>query len=322
MKLIKSLPQDKNTKKPTKTMIDKNHFDNIEKYYFTPELIDAVRVAEFLGKPLLLTGEPGTGKTKLAEALVQVFGKAWKTKVVKRTFNTKSVSIYKDLLYTYEQLKHFQDVQLNVPKRKEKAFETEYISYGALGEAIKDKVTRSVVLIDEVDKAPRDFPNDLLDVLDQTTFEVPELKKELSNAWQFEADEKNKPFIIITSNSEKSLPDAFLRRCVYHHIAVPKDDKLQQVLLMHFAKNEIKPHFEKIDAFFEKVRKELYRKAPGTAELIAWLQVMQNQKFPFDKLEWGNVDNLNESERQILRLSFSILAKKQDDFELIHKAHQ
>lgn len=306
-------------------MINTNHFNDIDKYYFTPELIDAVRVAEFLGKPLLLTGKPGTGKTKLADALVRVLKEAWDTKVIKRTFNTKSISVYKDLLYTYEQLKHFQDVHLNNPKQKGKHFESEYITYGALGEAIKDKTNRSIVLIDEVDKAPRDFPNDLLDVLDQHSFEVPELKKELPNdAWQFKTDEANKPFIIITSNSEKSLPDAFLRRCVYHHIAVPTDEKLQEILLKHFAKDENKkiPYFDKINAFFEKVRKELYRKSPGTAELISWLQVMQNQNFPFDKLEWGNVENLSESEKQTLRLSFSILAKKQDDFETIHKAHQ
>lgn len=302
-------------------MIDKNHFNDIEGYYFRPELIDAVRVAEFLGKPLLLTGEPGTGKTKLAEALVQVFSKAWYTEVKKRTFNTKSISVYKDLLYTYEQLKHFQNVHLNQPKLKGKDFEKEYISYGALGEAIKDKKTRSIVLIDEVDKAPRDFPNDLLDVLDHTTFEVQELQKELPNDCQFEANQNKKPFIVITSNSEKSLPDAFLRRCVYHHIAVPKDAILQKILLTKFAKAAIEPHFEIIDAFFDKVRTELYRKKPGTAELIAWLQVMQNQNFPFDKLEWGKVDNLSESEKQTLRLSFSILAKKQEDFDTIHQAH-
>jgi len=305
-------------------MLDTNLFNNIDKYHFSPQLRDAVRVAEHLQMPLLLTGEPGTGKTKIADALQQVLGKELNEDILIHTFDTKSISVFKDLIYKYDYLKHFQNVQLGT-KIPDNDFEKEYITYNALGEAIKAN-KKSIVLIDEVDKAPRDFPNDLLDILgktektEKTYFEVPELQKIKGAKSKFETD--NKPFIVITSNSEKSLPDAFLRRCIYFHIPFPEDEVLTKILLKHFeGKPNIENNMQTIETWFSEVRKDLYRKKPSTAELISWLQVMETQDFPFEKLNYGDTAALSEQEKETLKMSFSVIAKTQDDYEKISAAH-
>lgn len=299
-------------------MLNKQLFDDIENYHFSPELRDAVRVAAYLQMPLLLTGEPGTGKTEIAKALQQVLRKAEKEDVAIYTFNTKSISVFKDLIYRYDYLKHFQDVHLGKPIEV-KDFEAKYITYNAFGRAIKEQ-KRSIVLIDEVDKAPRDFPNDLLDILEQTSFEVPELKQVDEKKVHVQSDKK--PFIIITSNSEKSLPDAFLRRCIYFNIPFPKDEVLEKILLKHFDIEMVTRNIGVIQAWFEAVRKSLYRKKPSTAELIAWLQVMKKQDFPFEKLVYGDISKLDELEIEGLQVSFSVLAKTQDDFQKLYEVHQ
>jgi len=300
-------------------MLDINLFD-INDYYFSPQLRDAVRVAVYLEMPLLLTGEPGTGKTKIAEALKQVLKKQEPNEdITIHRFNTKSVSVFKDLIYKYDYLKHFQDVQLGKGKNKNIDFEKEYITYNALGQAIKAN-KKSIVLVDEVDKAPRDFPNDLLDILEETYFEIPELR-DIEGA-KDELRAKIKPFIIITSNSEKSLPDAFLRRCIYFHIPFPNDVILTKILLIHFKSESIKNNMKTIEHWFSEVRKNLYRKKPSTAELISWLKVMDEKKFPFEKLNYGDISALSEEEKETLKMSFSVVAKTQDDYEKISDAHR
>ncbi|ERN41329.1 MoxR-like ATPase [Rubidibacter lacunae KORDI 51-2] len=250
-----------------------------ESYIADSALRDACNVALLLGQPLLLTGEPGTGKSQFAYSLSWELGFASPFK-----FETKSDSIARDLFYTYDALRQFQDVQSGLKSGNA----LDYITYRALGIAIlrtkepeevrhlmppdslHSEKQRSVVLIDEVDKAPRDFPNDLLNELDQLYFRVPEL----GNV-KVEADPALQPVIIVTSNSEKDLPDAFLRRCIYYNIPFPGPDRLAEIVACHLGL-----HTDGSDGFlqaalnlFHRLRSPSVglRKKPSTAELLGWL---------------------------------------------------
>lgn len=200
-------------------------------------LVNAVNVALVLGQPMLLTGEPGTGKTQLAYSVGRELG------LDVRKFETKSTSTARDLFYTYDTLRRFHDAHLKCEKES-----IEYITYNALGIAILNTQERSecmewmppgfehkgprrsVVLIDEIDKAPRDFPNDLLNEFEGMYFKIPELGMVNEH---IAAKDKLRPIIFITSNSEKSLPDAFLRRCVYYDIPFPDCTRLNDIVISH-----------------------------------------------------------------------------------------
>jgi MoxR-like ATPase len=250
-----------------------------EGYLPDPGLADAIRVALVLRKPLLLTGEPGTGKTECADYL------AWKLRYGNRLiYEAKSNSEARDLFYTYDTLGRFQAKE-NDGTRPEPR---DYIHYNALGEAIlqtraEDEVAgalptegwshrgpvQSVVLIDEIDKAPRDFPNDLLNEIDRLYFKVPELGNSV-----IKAAEGLEPVLVVTSNSEKNLPGAFLRRCIYYHIPFPKD-RLEEIVaarLPEFA-GDTGPLLKEAIAFFMYLRSSQagLEKPPATAELLDWL---------------------------------------------------
>lgn len=242
-------------------------------------LADAIRVALILRKPLLLTGEPGTGKTECAEYI------AWKLKYERRlSFEAKSTSEARDLFYTYDSLGRFQAKSEQKPNPDPR----EFIHYNALGEAILQTRLRqevdhllprngwthrgpiqSVVLIDEIDKAPRDFPNDLLNEIDRLYFRIPEMGNEL-----VKAKAGLEPVIVITSNSEKSLPAAFLRRCIYYHIPFP-EDRLEQIIVARLAESVEGSHqlLQQAVSFFLFLRKDqlALEKLPATAELLDWL---------------------------------------------------
>ncbi|MEM7374489.1 MAG: MoxR family ATPase [Bacteroidota bacterium] len=275
--------------------------DAPEGYVASQPLRDAVNVAIALGQPLLLTGEPGTGKTRLAFSISHELGLGQPL-----IFHTKTTSTAKDLFYRYDSLAHFHDAQL---KEKKELKIKDYITFEALGQAIMDSPSkRSVVLIDEIDKAPRDLPNDILNELENMAFSVKETGE------SFQAKEANRPILILTSNSEKNLPDAFLRRVVYYHIPFPDKEVLTKIvgkrlnLSDSFKANMLQ---EAIDHFVEIRRSKGLRKLPATAELLAWIHILDKHK----------IDLNSDIPEQLTRLamSYSILAKNKEDLEKLRR---
>jgi len=271
--------------------------ENPEGYVASPALRDAVNVAIALGQPLLLTGEPGTGKTRLAHSIAYEIGLA-----KPYVFYTKTSSVARDLFYTYDSLGHFHDVQL---KEKPGLSAKDYISYQALGQAIIDSPTqRAVVLIDEIDKAPRDLPNDILNELEEMSFTVRETGE------SFEATPAHRPILVFTSNSEKNLPDAFLRRVVYYHIPFPDRDTLEQIVRKRLS---ISPEFEQnmladaITHFMDIRANQGLRKPPATAELLAWIHILDREGI--------NVKGDVSSQVEKIAMSYSLLAKNQEDLD-------
>ncbi len=257
-------------------------------------LADAIRVALVLRKPLLLTGEPGTGKTDCARYVAWKLGYELRKELI---FEAKTSSEARDLFYIYDTMGRFQAMQTKEGSSKP----LDYIHYNAMGEAflqsrpfaeVRDCTpedwkyhgpTQSVVLIDEIDKAPRDFPNDLLNEIDRMYFKIPELGNR-----RVEAVNGKEPVVIITSNSEKNLPPAFLRRCVYYHIPHPKQDGLERIVcsrLKEFSGSSSTLLTSAI-GFFEFLREghNGLQKAPSTAELLDWLVYLlqrgANMKLP------------------------------------------
>lgn len=255
-----------------------------EKYLADDGLVAAANVALMLGQPLLLTGEAGTGKTQFAHSLAWELGLGEPLK-----FETKSNSTARDLFYVYDALKRFQDVQSG---SKSKSI-LPYLAYQALGLAIlytrkasentglvssdfkhPKKPSRSIVLIDEIDKAPRDFPNDILNEIENMYFRIPEMRNT-----KVEAKSNFPPIVVITSNSEKDLPDAFLRRCVYYNIPFPDKKRMEAIVL-----NRLEERVRGKDAFVDNALDIFFvlreegglRKNPSTAEMIGWMKVLRD----------------------------------------------
>ncbi len=286
--------------------------DDPARYVTPPALADAVNVALALGMPLLVTGEPGTGKTRLAHSIAHDLGLGDPL-----VFNTKTTSTAGDLFYQYDALRRFQDVQLKTYRP-----DGDYIACQALGLAIllsnpnddarpflpsnlrNRPPSRSVVLIDEIDKAPRDLPNDILNEIERMSFEIKEAGE---NGLAFHADPQLRPILVLTSNSEKNLPDAFLRRCVFYHIPFPEDDELREIVEAHFKEN---PDYRTILGFlkaavaqFRNIRSMDLKKPPATAEFLAWVRILAAL----------GVDLENMTPREDIERSYAVLAKTRDD---------
>jgi MoxR-like ATPase len=305
------------------------------------ELIAAANVALTLGKPLLLTGEPGVGKSEFARWLAHELELGDREKFV-----VKSTTEATDLFYTYDTLGRFHDAQIHsTPQFSSSSTKTapdvgtvvdkrqlQYLNYQALGIAIlnsRGRATvlktqcvspekslaiaetprRTVVLIDEIDKAPRDVPTDILDEIDKMAFSVKEI-----GSVSLKSDKTLRPIVVITSNSERDLPEPFLRRCIYYHIPFPKTDKdLQKILLSRLRKRmaESSPLLSDTQALFSYLRNGTipFQRKPGLAELLDWLYDLTRDSENLHK-------RLSELDRQAYMSAKSTLLKHAEDQKL------
>ena len=232
-------------------------FEGTSKYITSKSLRDVVNASVVLQRPLLVKGEPGTGKTLLAHAIAENLGK----RLI--IWNIKSTSKAKDGLYVYDTVQRLHDSRFgdrNVSDIKQ------YIHLGKLGEAFASP-EQVVLLIDEIDKADLEFPNDLLNELDEMTFHIHETVETVSAI--------HRPIVIITSNNEKELPDAFLRRCLFHFIEFPDERMLNEIALVHYPDLESKLLAEVLRRFQWIREIDELRKKPSTSELVDWILALR-----------------------------------------------
>ena len=231
-------------------------FRGSSQYVASEDLMTAVNIAVTLEKPLLIKGEPGTGKTMLAQAVADALGKQL------IIWNVKSTTKAQDGLYVYDVVQRLYDSQFGTNGVDDIA---RYIKMGKLGEAFRAEA-QVVLLIDEIDKADLEFPNDLLWELDQMEFYIPETKETVKA--------KHRPIVIITSNAEKELPDAFLRRCVFHYIEFPDQEQMEVILRVHFGNLDEKLVKQALAAFYWLRELRGIEKKPSTSELVDWLRAL------------------------------------------------
>ena len=249
-------------------------FEGTKDYIATEDLRIAVNAAVTLERPLLIKGEPGTGNTVLAEEV----SKALKMPLI--TWHIKSTTKAQQGLYEYDAITRLRDSQLGDEKVKDIK---NYIKQGKLWEAFESN-ERPILLIDEIDKADIEFPNDLLQELDRMEFFVYETNETIKAA--------KRPVVIITSNNEKELPDAFLRRCFFHYISFPDADTMEKIVDVHYPKIKSKLVSESLKVFYELRDVPGIKKKPSTSELLDWLKLLMNEDIKPEMLREKNANNL------------------------------
>ncbi|MEO1171002.1 MAG: MoxR family ATPase [Myxococcota bacterium] len=243
------------------------NFNGTDRYLVSPSLRDAVNIAIALEKPLLIKGEPGTGKTMLAEAISEDLG------LELLTWHVKSTSKAQEGLYVYDTVQRLNDARFG---DRDISDIKNYIKFGPLGRAFRAE-KRVVMLVDEIDKADMEFPNDLLHELDRMSFFVDETGETVTA--------KERPVMIITSNNEKELPDAFLRRCIFHFIEFPDSELMRRIVRVHHPDVEDKLLGQIMTAFYWLREQSQIRKRPSTSELVDWVAALQRGGMSTDILE-------------------------------------
>lgn len=271
-----------------------SQFEGTSEYVASPDLRMAVNAAISLEKPLLIKGEPGTGKTLLAEQIA----KSMNAELFQ--WHIKSTTKAHQGLYEYDAVSRLRDSQLGEEKVKDISH---YIKKGKLWEAFTSD-QRSVLLIDEIDKADIEFPNDLLQELDRMEFFVYETGETIKA--------KQRPIIIITSNNEKELPDAFLRRCFFHYISFPDKDTMRAIIDVHYPSIKETLVSQALEAFFELRKVPGLKKLPSTSELIDWLKLLMSDDIPEDILT-------NRDASKAIPPLHGALVKNEQDVQLLER---
>jgi MoxR-like ATPase len=324
------------------------HYDSSPEHYYLGAdnpLRAAIHLALTLGKPLLITGEPGTGKTQLAywaaHYLSQQQTPAFLPFLPKPfVFHTKTAATGRDLFYQYDAISHFQD-------KEGKKSAAEFISLSAMGQAILQTHGRellqqrpalsgirnaasiapgahsSVLLVDEIDKAPRDFLNDLLHEMESHSFYLAEVEETIGRS----EDRHARILTILTSNSEKNLPDAFLRRCLFYHVPFPGEEELLQILLARMgpflgemerrSDMDLEQHYRRVIKLFLHLRDHSVVKPPSTSELIDWVKVLHLERLLDRNFDAGNIRFMGPEQKRSVQLSLYALVKTREDLEAI-----
>lgn len=271
-----------------------SRFEGTEKYVATDDLKMAVNAAITLQRPLLVKGEPGTGKTMLAEEVAASLGMPF------YEWHIKSTTKAQQGLYEYDAVSRLRDSQLGEDKVHDIK---NYIKKGSLWECFECE-EQSILLIDEIDKADIEFPNDLLRELDRMEFFVYETR-EMVKA-------KHRPIILITSNNEKELPDAFLRRCFFHYIAFPEKDTMADIVKVHYPNLKKDLLKEAMTSFFELREIPGLKKKPSTSELLDWLKLLLAEDIPAETLRESDI-------KKTLPPLYGALLKNEQDVHLFER---
>jgi MoxR-like ATPase len=276
------------------TEMTENRFTGTSTYVATDDLMMAVNAAVTLQRPILIKGEPGTGKTQLAMEVAGALGKPL------YEWHIKSTTKAQQGLYEYDAVARLRDSQLGDDRVHDIS---NYIQHGKIWEAFRSDA-QPVLLIDEIDKADIEFPNDLLQELDRMEFYVYETKQVITA--------RHRPIIVITSNNEKELPDAFLRRCFFHYIKFPDQDTMAKIVDVHFPKLKKTLLSEALNAFYKVREVPGLKKKPSTSELLDWIKLLLAEDIPAEALR--TTDN-----RKAIPPLYGALLKNEQDVHLFER---